>query len=125
MTEKPRKLILPGSGYDPDREVEQDDPERALAIAGEIDKRTFGREPVSVCTVPTGDGNLCLHPFFEGDSERDRLSHLRACTARHEQEIRDEHDRLHPPGLQPWDTEFKEWVDLHRDSILAGRTTAF
>lgn len=125
MSEKPRKLILPGSGYEPETTRDFEDPERDLAIVEELNKKTFGVKPESVCTVPIGGGNLCLHPFMPGDSERDRLKHLRDCTARHEQEIRDEHERLHPSGLKPWDTEFAEWVDLHRDSILAGRTTAF
>lgn len=119
-----RKLILPGTGYD-QREADLEDPEREVAIVSEIGKKTFGVKPAAVCTVPVGNGELCLHPFMPGDSERDRIRHLRECTARHEQTIREEHERLHPSGLKPWDTEFAEWVDLHRESILAGRTTAF
>lgn len=119
-----RKLILPGTGYD-QREADLEDPEREVAIVSEIGKKTFGVKPASVCTVPVGNGELCLHPFFEGEDERNKIEHIRKCAAEHEQVIHEEHERLHPSILKPWDTEYAEWVEANKDAILDGRMSAF
>lgn len=87
---------------------------RPLFVPGTKDRR-----PVGMCQViVTGEGELCLTPFY---SERERRDHVAACAQKHTSAIHAYRKRTHPDIMRPWDPEMESWMSKHADGLLAGR----
>ena len=87
------------------------------------------RPVIGVCRVPTGvdamgNETVCGMPFREGE-ERALAMHLKLCTERHADEIREAIERHHPEILKPLDKEFAAWLRSNRKGIMEGRLKAY
>lgn len=64
------------------------------------------------CRVPTGPGETCGHPFYEGE-ERAWIDHISLCARNHEQEIHDNSPRVKMPIFydpEQWDPEYETFM---------------
>jgi hypothetical protein len=78
-------------------------------------------EPTMVCRVPVdADGNLCLHPFYEGE-ERAWRDHVGKCARDHMDAIRANSPRVRHPWSDPetWDPEYEAHMKKVGDRMLA------
>lgn len=65
--------------------------------------------PTYRCTVPTGVGTVCGALFYDGELPK-FTQHVTECSRRHEQEIHERSPRAQLGVLQPWDTEYADWM---------------
>lgn len=75
-------------------------------------------EPKYVCRVPSGDGRLCGHPFWEGE-ERQYEKHVIACAEENAEYIAMYREQRQPfPGEK---SDLEQWVEEHGIEIIEGR----
>lgn len=90
-----------------------------LTIIGNVQDR----EPVAVCRVPVGDGEVCGHPFFPGE-ERAFEDHMRTCADEHMDAILAESPRAKMPVFdeENWDPEVASHLrQVGRNMLREGR----
>jgi hypothetical protein len=90
--------------------------------------KALKEDVISTCITPTGrnpDGSwaVCGAKFYKGQ-ERLVEKHAGECLARHEEEIRDYIESVHPSIMKPWDTEYATWLRQNREALLEGRMKA-
>lgn len=80
-------------------------------------------EPVAVCRVPVGGGEVCGKPFFPGE-ERAFQKHVGECAREHADEIRAESPRQKMPVFdeETWDPEVAAHMrEVGRRMLREGR----